>query len=53
MLEADTLPVISTAEAFPDRLPMFDCLFLSSFKHFLDDGLPDVLLILESLVRSQ
>jgi hypothetical protein len=40
-------------ETFPDRLPRFDYLILSLFKRYLDDGLPDPLLILEFLVRSQ
>jgi hypothetical protein len=52
MLEADTSSLTGMTENFPDRLPRFDCLILSSFKRYLNDGLPDVLLILKSLVRS-
>jgi hypothetical protein len=53
MLEADTSPMTGMKEAFPHSLPKFDCLFLASFKDYLDKGLPDALPILESLVRSQ
>jgi hypothetical protein len=53
VLEADTSPLTGMTETFPDRLSRFDYLILSLFKRYLDDGLPDVLLILKSLVRSQ